>query len=504
MLRPVTGQQESPPPPGPARAVRFPKPVEETLSNGLRVIVIAREGPALASAALLIKSGSEVDPPGLAGLADITASLLTEGTTTRSAPEIAEAIETLGGSLTTSATWDASIASVGVMSAKLDQALSILSDVVRHPAFKREEIERVRRQRLDDLQVAFSEPGTLAGLVAARTVFGNAPYGHPATGTPESLARITRRDIARLHATYYRPDNAILVIGGRVSAEAAFQSAQRLFGDWRRPAAPLPILTSRRASASPAHHGPRVIVVDKPDAGQAAVIVIRSGLRRTDPDYFRGLVTNSVLGGGYSARLNQEIRIKRGLSYGAGSTIEARRERGPFAASTQTRNESGARVAALIVGELKRLAREPVAENELVTRKAALIGSFSRSIETTAGLVGQVATLALYGLDLDEINNFVSKVQAVTSSDVQQFASKYLDPQDVSVVIVGNAKVFLNDLRKEFGAVEVIPARALDLNSASLRRMANSRQKAADREPEPSFFDHHSVIIKGAKSCGGQ
>jgi len=464
------GQQEPPPPPSAPRAVSFPKPIETTLKNGLRVIAIERGGLPLVSAQVLIKNGGEVDPPQSAGLAQMTASLLTKGTATRTAPEIAEAIEALGGSLDSGARWDAAVVGVGVMSSKFIPAMEILADVVRRPAFKDEEIERLRQQTLDGLSVELREPSVLARLVASRVVFGGSPYGHPLTGTPETLARIKRDDIARMHRTYYRPDNAVLMIGGDIKPEAAFKVAERLFGDWAKPATPLPASSAETGKAAAAADKPRVIVIDKPDAGQAAVVLARAGLRRTDPDFFRGLVANSVLGGGYSARLNQEIRIKRGLSYGASSTLEVRREVGPFVASTQTKNESAAEVAGLLVNELGGLASGQIPDLELTPRKAVLIGNFARAVETNEGLVGQVASLALYGLGLEEINNYIKNVQTITAGDVQRFAGTRLSSKDANIIVVGNAQLFLNDLRKQFPNVEVIPEAELNLNSASLRR----------------------------------
>ena len=336
--------QATPPPPTAPHSVQFPKPIEKTLANGLRVIIVERSNTPLVAAQLLIRNGGEVDPPELSGLANMTADLLTKGTERRTAPQIAEAIEALGGALESGARWDASQASINVMSSKIDPAMGILAEVVRRPTFKVEEIERLRQQTLDDLTVEFGEPGSIARYVAARVVFGDTPYGHPLNGTPESIARIKRDDIGKMHDTYYRPDNAILVIGGEIKENDAFSLAERYFGDWKKPATA--VLTNESSAKSKTAGKGRVVVVDKPDAGQAAVLVARTGIDRKDPDYFRGLVANSVLSG-YSGRLNQEIRIKRGLSYGAGSALEARRGVGPFVASAQTKNESGAQVASI-------------------------------------------------------------------------------------------------------------------------------------------------------------
>ncbi|HYK21372.1 MAG TPA: pitrilysin family protein [Pyrinomonadaceae bacterium] len=459
--------QATPPPPAQPRSVTFPKPVEQTLPNGLRVIVIERRDYPLVSAQLLIKNGGEVDPPELAGLADMTASLLTKGTQTRDATKIAQEIESLGGSLDSGARWDSSFATVGVMSSKIGPAMEILADVVRHPTFKSEEVERLRQQYLDNITLALGQPGAIARFVAARVVFGDSPYGHPISGTTESLTRITAADVVKMHSRFYRPDNAILVIGGDIGGKDGFGLANRYFGDWQKPTTPLPAISA--ATQSTESKPGRVVVIDKPDAGQAAVYLARSGITRKDPDYFRGIVANSVLSG-YSGRLNQEIRIKRGLSYGAGSTLDTRRDVGPFVASAQTKNESGAAVADLLVGEIGRLASAPPTDAELTPRKAVLIGNFSRNLETANGLVAQIASLALYGLSLDEINSYINNVQAVTTADVQKFASTRLDAKTSYIIIVGNAKAFLPELQKKFPNVEVIPIGDLDLNTALLRK----------------------------------
>ena len=459
--------QATPPPPAPPRSVVFPKPVEQTLPNGLRVIVIERHESPLVSAQVVIKNGGEVDPPELAGLADMTASLLTKGTQTRDATQIAEQIERLGGSLDSGARWDSSFATVGVMSDKVGPAMEILADVVRRPTFKSEEVDRLRQQYLDNLTLALGDPGSIARFVASRVVFGDSEYGHPLSGTNESLTRIMPADIAKLHSRFYRPDNTILVIGGDISAKDAIALGTRYFGDWPKPSTPLPQLSAAMKEAAPSMG--RIVVIDKPDAGQAAVYLARTGITRRDPDYFRGIVTNSVLSG-YSGRLNQEIRIKRGLSYDAGSTLDTRRDVGPFVASAQTKNESGAQVADLLLGEIGRLSSSPPAEPELVPRKAVLIGNFSRNLETANGLVGQVASLALHGLSLDEINRYIANVEAINSEDVQKFAGTRLDAKTSNIIIVGNAKAFLPELQKQHPNVEVIPITELDLNTRLLRK----------------------------------
>src|SRR5687767_10525682 len=356
--------QSTPPPPSAPRSVQLPKPVERTLANGLRVIVVERPGTPLVAAQLLVKNGAEVDPPELSGLANMVAGLLTKGTAKRSATQIAEEVEALGASLESFARWDASRVNLDAMSSKVAPALEIMADVVKRPAFSNEEIDRLKQQTLDDLTVELGDPGTIAAYVGSRVVFGDTPYGQPLNGTPQSIPRITRADLLKYHSSYYRPDNAVLIFGGDIRAAQAFRLAQQLFGDWKKPVAALaPVPPPKLGDTQP-----QVLVIDKPDAGQAAVLVARTGIERNNPDYFGGLVTNSVLSG-YSGRLNQEIRIKRGLSYSARSALEVRRFTGPFSASAQTKNQSAAEVASLLLNEVKRLETTPVPDIELEPRK---------------------------------------------------------------------------------------------------------------------------------------
>jgi len=458
-------EQTTPPAPSAPRQPHIPTPVEKTLANGLRVIVVETHNVPLVSARLTIKTGAEADPAGRAGVADTTASLLTKGTTTKSAEEIARGVEALGASLDSSAGFDASNVDLNVMAPKLAEAMAFLADVARHPTFKKDEIERQKAQTLDALNVDLHDPDSLARFVASHVVFGETPYGHNVSGTPESVARITREDITTFHRRYYRPDNAVLVMAGEVKPTDAFALAQKLFGAWKG-TGPKP--ASAKAKALPSKS--QVVVIDMPDAGQAAVFVARAGLRRADPAYFAAQVANAVLGGGYSARLNEEVRIKRGLSYGASSSFDFRRDVGPFTAAAQTKNESAAEVAGIIADEMNRMASAVVEESELTPRKATLIGDYARGIETSRGLVRRLSALALYGLPLDEVSRYISGVQAITPAQVREVSKSSLATGAVDVIIVGDAQKFVEPLKARFKEVRVIAATKLDLNSQTLEK----------------------------------
>ena len=453
----------SPPPPSAPVDARIPETAQRTLTNGLRVIVAPNRALPLISADLRVASGGSADPQGRAGLAGMTADLLTSGTATRSATDIARQIESLGASIGSGAGIDSSAVSLQTRSDRASDAFAVFADVVRNPAFANEELERVRQQALDGLMVELSEPGSIASYAMSRALYGETPYG--AVASPTSLAAIGRDNVAVFHGAYWRPDNAVLVIAGDVSPEQGFALAQSSFGTWARPPAELPAPPNASAHAP----APRTIVVDLPDTGQAAVLMGLRGVSRTDPDYFPLLVANNVLGGGYSARLNAEIRIRRGLSYGAGSSLSARMSPGPIIASAQTRNDAAVQVYQLMSAEIDRIGDALVPESELTARKAVLIGSFGRSVETTSGLAGQISTLALFGLSPERLGTYVADISAVTPEQARTAAGRYFDAARADLVVVGDARLFYEGLRRVRPNAERIAVGDLNLDTEALR-----------------------------------
>ena len=448
---------ETPPPPAAPRELRIGAPIEQALPNGLRVVLAERRGVQLVSAQLLVLSGSEADPPQRAGLASLTAGLLTKGTRRYSASALAQAAETLGGSIESASGWNQSTVAITVAVPQLDAALALVGEAVLHPTFAPAEIERLRTQTLDEMKVAYSQPGTLASLAAQHMLFGTGAYGHPASGTPVSLPRIQRADLQALHTQRFRPDNAVLVLAGDLDAATALQLANKHFGAWKKPKAALP-----KASLAGSGLPLDLAVIDMPKSGQAAVVVVLP-IPDSERDRAARDVMNSVLGGGYSSRLNQEIRIKRGLSYGAGSRLEARREGGVLRVSVQTKNESAAEVLGLVQGELDGLMKAPVGSVELVARKATLIGNFSRSVETTAGLNEAVGGLIVAGRAPAELQRRIETLGAVSAADVQAYAAATLVPARRRVVVAGVAAQFIETLKTRGGSITVVPQDALDL-----------------------------------------
>lgn len=444
-------------------AAKLPATNERLLANGLRVIVAPKRGLPLISAEVRVLSGSSGDPAGKGGLASLVADLLTKGTKTRSATEIARQIESLGATLAASADADSTGISLETRSDRVVEAFTIMADVVRNPAFAAAEVERQRQQMLDGLQVNLRQPGTVARYALTRLLFGSGPYG--SVPSLKSIAAIKPEETSEFHATYWRPDNALIVISGDVAPEDGFKLAERFFGDWVKPRAPLPAEPNAEQFSGTKHN----VIIDLPKSGQAAVGFGVRGIARSDPDYFPVLVVNSVLGGGYSARLNQEIRIKRGLSYGAGSSLSQRLAPGPIIALTQTRNDAAAQVVELMNLEFSRLGQTEAAESELEARKANLIGSFGRTVETVSGLSGQLALLATFGLPLDKLTSYVDDIQSVTARRATEVAANLYDPQKATLVVVGDGAAFYRVLGKKLGNVELIPIDKLNLDSAALK-----------------------------------
>jgi zinc protease len=461
-LAPETSRAKPPLPAAPV-AAKLHVPVDRMLTNGLRVIIAPKRGLPLISADLRVLSGSSSDPSGKGGLASIVADLVMKGTRTRSATEIARQIESLGASLSTAAGPDSSAVILETRADRIAEAFAIMSDVVRNPVFAPEEVERQRRQVIDGLQVSLRQPSTVASYALTRLLFGGAPYG--SVPSPASIAAIKPEETGSFYSSRWRPDNALLVISGDVAPEDGFKLAEQFFGNWPKPGTPLPAEPNRALFAD----ARRDVVVDLPKSGQAAVGFAMRGLARSDPEFFPALVINSVLGGGYSARLNQEIRIKRGLSYGARCILSQQLAPGPVIALTQTRNDAAVQVVELMEQELVKLGHTEVPPGEIEARKANLIGSFGREVETASGLSEQLALLATFGLSLDKLRSYVSDVQSVSAQQAKSVAARIYDPKKATMVVVGDGAILFGDLKKKRADVDRISIDKLNLDSATLK-----------------------------------
>jgi zinc protease len=461
--------QETPPAPSAPKTATVPAVVEKKLPNGLTVAVVERKSSPLVTMQLLVKTGAASETPDKAGLANITADMLTKGTKTRTASQIAEDVEFLGGAINSAAGWNNSFVSITVTSDKVEQALAILADVILNPKFDQKELDLLKSQTLDGLTYNLKQPSFLANYVASKYSFGE----HPAGGTPASIQSISAADVLEFHGGVYVPESSVLIFSGDISLEKAASLSGQVFGKWKRNGVPLPPPRGTWVPATKNQLPNRILVIDLPKSGQAAVSYydqIRSMGIRKSGSFYPATVMNTVLGGGYSARLNYEIRIKRGLSYGAGSNVGWRFNQANFATRAQTKNQSAAEVAELTLAEIKRLADGAVPADELVPRKSTLTGNFGLGLETTGGLARAVSDLYSFGIPTSELNSFVSNVNGVTDAQIRDFAAKNLLGGDI--IIAGDYSVFKDDLAKRFPnmMVDVIKADDLDLSKDNMRK----------------------------------
>jgi len=437
----------------------------QTLPSGLRVIAVSHHEQPVVSIRLLVGAGSALDPKGKTGLANLTASLLDQGTTTASASELNDTIDFIGGGMGAGAGTDLSYLNMLVMKDSFDRGLQMLSDMARHPAFAQEEIARQRQQLLSSLQVSFDDPDFIANAVFDRLVYGFHPYGLPQSGTPETLASITRGDLIAFHQKYFAPNNAILAVVGDISPDEAFASVRRVFGDWERRD------VAGSTFSEPPNPTRRIVIVNKPDAVQTEVRVGNIGIARNHPDYMAVNLAIRILGGEGSNRLHQVLRTARGLTYGAQANFDTFRDGGDFEAETNTRTAATGEVLRLIVDEFWRLQRERVSERELGDAKAYLTGSFPLTIETPNAIAMQILNVLFYGLPIEQLQTFRERVNEVTVDDIQRVAKLYLKPDRLSIVLVGNAAGFTNQLQGiGFASFETVDIQNLDLTAVDFKR----------------------------------
>ncbi len=443
--------REHPPTPLPSKMAKFPDYYDETLPNGFRVLVIEHHALPIISLRLLIRTGSFFDGD-IPGLASMTGDLLTKGTATRSAKQIADEIDFVGGQIASGSDWDASYITINILKKHLPVGFTMMEDVVMNPTFAVDEVERIREQRLAMLTQRKDDPAYLADRTFANAVFGNYPYGAPAFGTEISLQAISRNDTESFHKKFYSPHNAILAIVGDIQRDDAVRMARELFEKWEKKDLP-PFLPPQFVPSDKI----KIIVVDKPGAVQSAIRVGHVGIKRNNPDYIPVYFLNTLFGGYFQSRINQSLREKHGFTYGASSTFDARIHPGAFSVSADVRNEvTGAAIFEIII-EMNRIREEIVSDAELATVKSYLVGSFPLQIETPSQIASRALGIELYGLSRNYYSTFTEKISQVNAEDLQRCAQQYLQPSSAAIVISGNAKEIVSPLRK-FGSVSIIDA----------------------------------------------
>jgi zinc protease len=462
---------ERPPSPLAARDIKFPPYELQTLPNGLQVVAVLHHEQPVVNMRLLIRAGASFDPKNKLGLAHMAASLLDQGTKTKSASELNDEIDFIGGAMGAGAGTDLTFVNMIVMKDSFERGMRMLSEMARQPGFAQAEIDRQKQQTLSGLQVSLQDPEYVANSVFDRLVYGFHPYGLPETGTPETVSSITRDDLVAFHQKYFAPNNAIFAIVGDVTADEAFTTAKKVFTDWEKRELPT------QKFVDPPDPTRRVIVVNKPDAVQTEVRVGHIGIPRKHPDYMAVNLAIRILGGEGSNRLHQILRTQRGLTYGAQANMDTLKETGDFEAETNTRSEATGEVLRLIVDEFWRIQRERVSEYERADAKAYLTGSFPLTIETPQSIAMQVVNVLFYGLPLEQLQTFRERVNAVSVDDIQRVAREFLRPDRLSVVLVGNASAFASQLKGVgFGTYETVELGDLDLTAANFKRSPKAGQ----------------------------
>ena len=434
--------------------VKLPRAEETTLPNGLRVILLHNPKVPTFNMQMVVLSGGLSDKPDFRGLSGFTATLLREGTAKRSSKDIAEQIDALGATLNGSSGLSSMISTISTagLVENLDQTLDLFADVIRNPTFPEAEIAKYKARTLPQLQFQRSSPQFLALEQFNRAIYGAA---HPASfvsSPAESVKKVTSKDLAEFHSTYYRPNNALLAIVGDVTMKDVMPKIEKAFGDWQKGTVPATTIP-----AAPEQSAAKIVLIDRPGSVQTVLRLGTLGIERTNPDYFAVLLADAVLGAGPQARLFLNLREDKGYTYGAYSSFSGTRFRGTWVSNAEVRTEVTEGAMKEFMYELNRLRDTPVAAEELENAKRSIIGGFALSLEQPQALLQNIITQKLYNLPADYWDTYPQKVAAITAEDVQRVAKKYIDMGHLQVVAVGDASK-ARDVLSKYGKVEVYDA----------------------------------------------
>ena len=453
--------RDFPPEALPPKPLVLPAPALRVLPNGLKVVAVERHLLPILTLRLVVKSGAESDPATLPGTAQLVSALLTEGTSTRSASQISEAIDSIGGLVDAAAEWDESYVSLSVLNDHEDFAFDLLSDMVMHSTFMPSEVERKRKQTLSGLEIVRDDPDYVADAALRRLAFLGTSYGHSEDGTIPSVRRMTAEDLRAFYNNYYQPSNAVLAIVGDIETGEAFERAEKCFGAWtNRGTPPIP-------AASPAVGSHRIVAIDKPDAVQTEIRVGNPGVPRDSPDYLALSIADQILGGPSENLLFKALRSHQGLTYGASSELLSYQTAGVWLVKTFTRTPETAKSLHLALEQIKRMHDHPISPQELETAQGYLVGHLALDFETSDGVASQTLELLVYNLPLDYWNRFPEKIRALTADEVWNATRQRLAPDDNVIVLVGNLSGFVKDLKK-LGPVQFIPLAEVDFDSQEL------------------------------------
>jgi predicted Zn-dependent peptidase len=440
---------------GPTPALHLPAIEKRALSNGLPVWVMGVHKVPTVHLELVVRAGVAADPAGKFGLASLTGAMLDEGAGSRSSLEISDQIDFLGADLTTGGTPDASFIDLQVPVARLADALAVMADVIARPAFPEDELKRLRDERLASLLEAQDDPEQLVAFAFPRLIYGaRHRYGTEPIGTAAALDNITTADLKAFHAAQYRPSNAALFVAGDVTAATVIPVLEKGLGSWKGSAAPV----APAIPAAPQLTERRVYLIDKPGAAQSQIRIGWIGVPRSTTDYFAIRVLNTILGGAFTSRLNNNLREVHGYAYGAGSNFDMRLGAGPFFAAAGVQTDKTVEALKEFFVELTRI-HDPIGAEELQKAKNYLSLLLPRSFETERGSANALAQTYVYNLPPDYFQTYASRIGAVTADDVKRAADTYIQPDKFAVVIVGDRKVIESGVKAlNLGPLTIVDA----------------------------------------------
>jgi zinc protease len=424
-----------PPAVGRPPSLKLPSIQHMKLSNGLPVLLMEKRGVPVIQINLLVKADSAGDPPGKSGLTSLMLDLMDEGAGSRGALELADAIDFLGANISTFAGVRVSGVTLYAPVARLGEAIPLMADIAQRPRFAPEELERKRKERLTALLQSHDQPTVIASVLSSRTLWGPAhPYSLAASISEAGIRSITTEDLKSLHSSTFHPGAATIVAVGEVSAATLLPGLESAFGKWaQKTFTEIPVAAPKQVS------GRTIYLVDKPGAAQSVIRIGRIGAERKTPDYFPMIVMNTVLGGSFTSRLNQNLREQHGYSYGAGSSFDFRIVPGPFIATSSVQTAVTDKALAEFMNELRRIL-QPLTEEEVTRARNYLALGYPGNFQTVGEIAGAIQEVVAYGLPDDYLNSYIEHVLAVTKADVERVAREYIDPENLAIIVVGDRK----------------------------------------------------------------
>jgi zinc protease len=453
------------------RPIAIPAPRETVLPNGLSLVVVEDKRLPLVSYRLAFRVGGAFDPPELSGLTDLLAGLMPEGTESKTSRELADEIARMGASLSAGANSDFTIVAASALNKFNDEILDLMAEVVLEPSFPEHEVELAKQNTKESLRQQRAQPSFLASEMVSRVMFGEHPYAVVAP-TPESIDRSTRDEFVKFHRDKLVPNNAVMVIAGDIRYEHILKRVESLFSTWKKGEGivanfPAPPVRTKRTA----------YLIDRPGSAQSNIVIANSGINRTNPDYFPMILMHTVLGANASSRLFMNLREEKGYTYGAYSSLDARRSAGTFRASAEVRTPVTGDSLREFFYELDRIGREPVSPKEIADAKSYLTGVFPIRLETQEGLIDQLVQIKMLNLPDDYLQRYRERVQAVTIEEIQLVAQKFIKPDDAALIVVGDGSLVLEQIRPYCKDIEIY-------NTAGKRRSA---QAAVDTDPVGSW-----------------